>query len=143
MSAAGERAGNPTSHSTGRSTGEHGVLPARMGIEISEASAERVVGTMPVDGNTQAYGALHGGASAVFAETLGGAAAGVHAGPGRMAVGIEISATHHRGATAGLVTGVATAAHLGRTVATYDVVITDEQNRRVCTSRLTCFLRDA
>src|SRR5215471_19700038 len=48
-----------------------GTLPERMGITIVEASAERVVDTMPVDGNTQPYGLLHGGASCVLAETLG------------------------------------------------------------------------
>ncbi|MFB9889792.1 PaaI family thioesterase [Planobispora takensis] len=118
-------------------------LVERMGIEITEASAERVVATMPVDGNTQPYGLLHGGASCVLAETIGSTGAALHAGPGRIAVGIEISATHHRSATSGRVTGVATRLHGGRTVATYDIEITDEQGRRVCTSRLTCMLRDA
>ncbi|MFB9879639.1 hotdog fold thioesterase [Planobispora siamensis] len=118
-------------------------LVERMGIEITEASAERVVATMPVDGNTQPYGLLHGGASCVLAETIGSTGAALHAGPGRIAVGIEINATHHRSATAGRVTGVATRLHGGRTVATYDIEITDERGRRVCTSRLTCMLRDA
>ncbi|GGK48585.1 hotdog fold thioesterase [Planomonospora sp. ID91781] len=118
-------------------------LVERMGIEILEASAERVVATMPVEGNTQPYGLLHGGASCVLAETIGSVGSALHAGPGRIAVGIEINATHHRSATSGLVTGVATRLHGGRTVATYDIEITDEQGRRVCTSRLTCMLRDA
>jgi 1,4-dihydroxy-2-naphthoyl-CoA hydrolase len=119
-------------------------LPGRMGIKILEASAQRVVGTMPVAGNTQPYGLLHGGASCVLAETLGSLGSGLHAGPGRVTVGIEISATHHRGAAEGqLVTGVATLLHGGRTLTTYDIAITDEQGRRVCTSRLTCLLRDA
>ncbi|WP_184544132.1 PaaI family thioesterase [Streptosporangium becharense] len=119
-----------------------GTLVERMGIEITEATAERVVGTMPVEGNIQPYGLLHGGASCVLAETLGSTGAAIHAGPGRIAVGIEINATHHRSATSGLVTGVATRLHGGRTLATYDIEITDEQGRRVCTSRLTCMLRD-
>src|SRR5262245_27812059 len=114
-----------------------------MGTAILEATAQRVVGTMPVAGNTQPYGLLHGGASCVLAETLGSTGAALHAGPDRFAVGIEISATHHRAASAGLVTGVATQSHAGRTLATYDIVITDERGRRVCTSRLSCLLRDA
>ncbi|MEU4403150.1 MULTISPECIES: PaaI family thioesterase [unclassified Streptosporangium] len=114
-----------------------------MGIEITEATAERVVGTMPVEGNIQPYGLLHGGASCVLAETLGSTGAAIHAGPGRIAMGVEINATHHRSATSGLVTGVATRIHGGRTLATYDIEIVDEQGRRVCTSRLTCMLRDA
>jgi uncharacterized protein (TIGR00369 family) len=118
-------------------------LTGRMGIRILEASAERVVGTMPVDGNTQPYGLLHGGASCVLAETLGSLGSALQAGPDRATVGIEINATHHRAATKGLVTGIATLAHGGRTMATYDVVITDEQGKRVCTARLSCLHRDA
>jgi 1,4-dihydroxy-2-naphthoyl-CoA hydrolase len=118
-------------------------LSGRMGIKIIEASPGRVVGTMPVAGNTQPYGLLHGGASCVLAESLGSLGAALHAGPDRVTVGIEISATHHRSATRGEVTGVATLLHGGRTLTTYEIVITDEQGRRVCTSRLTCLLRDA
>ncbi|MCF6469074.1 hotdog fold thioesterase [Nonomuraea sp. MG754425] len=113
-----------------------------MGIQFLEAAPERVVGRMPVAGNTQPYGLLHGGASAVLAETLGSVGAALHAGSGRIAVGIELNATHHRSATSGWVTGVATRVHGGRTLATYEIEITDEQGRRVCTSRLTCMLRD-
>src|SRR6478735_4668618 len=82
-----------------------GTLLERMGIEVTELSAQRAVGTMPVAGNTQPFGLLHGGASAVLAETLGSYAAQVHAGPGRAAVGIELNATHHRAARSGSVTG--------------------------------------
>jgi len=117
-------------------------LPGKMGVEILEASAQRVVGTMPVAGNTQPYGLLHGGASCVLAETLGSLGAALHAGPGRATMGIEISASHHSGAREGTVTGVATMLHGGRTLATYEIVITDENRRLVCTSRLTCLFRD-
>lgn len=118
-------------------------LVERMGIEITEATPERVVGTMPVEGNSQPYGLLHGGASCVLAETLGSVGAAMHAGRERIAVGIEINATHHRSATSGLVTGVATRLHGGRTLATYDIEIVDDRGRKVCTARLTCMLRDA
>lgn len=118
-------------------------LNVRMGIVITEASAERVVGTMPVKGNTQAYGVLHGGASCVLAETLGSVGAAMHAGPGRACLGIEISATHHRAVSDGVVTAVATRAHGGRSLATYEIVITDERDRRICTARLSCMLVDA
>jgi 1,4-dihydroxy-2-naphthoyl-CoA hydrolase len=117
-------------------------LAERMGIAILEASAERVVGTMPVAGNTQPYGLMHGGASCVLAETLGSLGSALHAGPDRFTVGIEISATHHRAVRAGQVTGVATLLHGGRSVTTYEIVISDESGRRVCTSRLTCLLTD-
>jgi len=120
-----------------------GTLIERMGITLTEVSPQRAVGTMPVAGNTQPFGLLHGGASAVLAETLGSYAAGAHAGPDRRAVGIEINATHHRAVTDGVVTGTATAVHLGGRVATYDVVVEDALGRRVCTARLTCMLIDA
>ncbi len=118
-------------------------LAGRMGIRIVEASAGRVVGTMPVEGNTQPYGILHGGASCVLAESLGSLGSALQAGPDRITVGIEINATHHRAARSGLVTGVATLAHGGRTMSTFDIVITDEDGRRVCTARLSCLHRDA
>jgi uncharacterized protein (TIGR00369 family) len=120
-----------------------GALAARMGIQVLEWSAERVVGTMPVDGNTQPYGLLHGGASCVLAETLGSFGAAAHAIDlfGGIALGVEISATHHRAARSGTVTGVATPLHRGSTVATYEIVISDESGARVCTARLTCLVR--
>lgn len=114
-----------------------------LGIHLVEATAERVVGTMPVEGNTQPYGLLHGGASCVLAETLGSTGAMLHANRGSagIALGVDINATHHRAVREGLVTGVATAVRLGRTIVTYDVVITDGAGHRVCTARLTCLIR--
>ncbi|MFI1863364.1 PaaI family thioesterase [Streptomyces jumonjinensis] len=120
-----------------------GHLGERMGVRILEASAERVVGAMPVEGNTQPYGLLHGGASAVLAETLGSIGSMLHGGAARIAVGVDLNCTHHRGVRSGVVTGVATPVHRGRSTATYEIVITDEQEKRVCTARLTCLLREA
>lgn len=120
-----------------------GTLAERMGIEIVEASPQRLVATMPVEGNTQPYGLLHGGASVVLAETLGSIGAAMHAGPDRVAVGLDINATHHRAARSGRVTGVATPVHAGSTVVSYQVEVSDEEGRRICTSRITCLLRDA
>ncbi|MBK3561909.1 hotdog fold thioesterase [Streptomyces sp. MBT56] len=119
-----------------------GHLGERMGVTIVEAAADRVVGTMPVEGNTQPYGLLHGGASAVLAETLGSIGSMLHGGANKIAVGVDLNCTHHRGARNGLVTGVATPVHRGRSTATYEIVITDEQDKRVCTARLTCLLRE-
>lgn len=120
-----------------------GALGRRMGIQVLKASPDEVVGVMPVEENTQPYGLLHGGASAVLAETLGSVGAMLHAGPGKMAVGVDLNVTHHRSATAGRVTGTARPLHRGRSTATYEVIITDDRARRVCTARLTCLLRDA
>ncbi|MFD9070788.1 PaaI family thioesterase [Streptomyces lasiicapitis] len=118
-----------------------GHLGSRMGVRILEASAERVVGTMPVEGNTQPYGLLHGGASAVLAETLGSIGSMLHGGSKKLAVGVDLNCSHHRGVRSGLVTGVATPVHRGRSTATYEIVITDENDKRVCSARLTCMLR--
>src|ERR1700751_1234719 len=118
-----------------------GTLAHRMGIKVLSASGSEVVATMPVAGNAQPFGLLHGGASCVLAETIGSLGAALHAGLDRVVGGIEIRATHHRGARDGEVTAVATLAHGGRTLATYDIVITDTAGRRVCTSRLTCLIR--
>ncbi|HEU5130385.1 MAG TPA: hotdog fold thioesterase [Glycomyces sp.] len=120
-----------------------GALGERMGIAITHASPERVIGTMPVEGNTQPYGLLHGGASAVLAETLGSVGAMLHGGPKRIAVGVDLNVTHHRGMRSGTVTGEAVPVHRGRSTATYEIVVTDEEGRRVCTGRLTCMIRDA
>jgi 1,4-dihydroxy-2-naphthoyl-CoA hydrolase len=127
------------------SAGGGGALGERMGVRLLEATPERVVGTLPVEGNTQPYGLLHGGASCVLAETLGSVGAVLH---GQtvdrpFAVGVDINATHHKGVRSGLVTGVATPVHRGRTMVTYEVVITDELDERICTARITCLLRGA
>src|SRR3982751_1501937 len=115
-----------------------GSLGERMGITILDASAQRLVATMPVEGNTQPFGLLHGGASCVLAETLGSVGAGWHAArSGRIAVGIDINATHHRAAGSGLVTGTARPLQLGGSLASYEIVIEDDEGRRVCTARLT------
>jgi len=126
---------------TGRDAPAAGALAERMGITLLEASPERVVGTMPVEGNTQPHGLLHGGASCVLAETLGSIGASLYAGrTGGIALGIEINATHHRSARSGVVTGVAHPLHLGRSTASYEIVITDQEGRRTCTARLTCLV---
>jgi 1,4-dihydroxy-2-naphthoyl-CoA hydrolase len=113
-------------------------LDAKMGLAVTELSPGRTVGSMPVEGNTQPFGLWHGGASCVLAETLASIASFVHAGPGGTAVGVDINATHHRAVSGGSVVGVATPLHLGRTVACYEIAISDDSGRRVCTARITC-----
>lgn len=115
-------------------------LDAKMGIQIIEATPERLVGTMPVEGNTQPFGLLHGGANVVLAESLGSVGAHLHAGADRRVVGVDINATHHKAATSGIVTGVATAITLGKTLCSYEVVISNEAGERTCTARITCLI---
>jgi uncharacterized protein (TIGR00369 family) len=120
-----------------------GSLPVKMGIEFLELGAARSVARMPVDGNTQVIGLLHGGAHVVLGESLGSVSSAIHAGPGRYAVGIEINATHSRSITTGWVTGTCEALVLGRTLCTHEIVMRDEAGRRLSTVRMTNLLRDA
>ena len=118
-----------------------GELAQKMGIEILKLSAERAIATMPVTGNTQPLGLLHGGAYLVLGETLGSFAANVWAGEQAHAVGIEISASHSKSATEGLVTGVATAISLGKTLTVHEIVVSNEKGERCSTIRITNLIR--
>ena len=119
-----------------------GALAEKMGIVFTEFAVERSVATMPVEGNTQPVGLLHGGAYVVLGESLGSMAANLHAGPGRLAVGVDINATHTRSATSGVVTGVCTPLHLGRSMTVHEIVVSDDQGRRCSTIRITNMIRD-
>ena len=119
-----------------------GALAVKMGIEFVELSAEHSVARMPVEGNTQVIGLLHGGAHVVLGESLGSVSSAIHAGAGRYAVGIEINATHSHSITSGFVTGTCTALVLGRTLATHEIVMRDDDGRRLSTVRMTNMLRD-
>ena len=113
-------------------------LDAKMGLELLELTPERVVGRMPVEGNTQPFGVWHGGASCVLAETLASLGSYAHGRPDRVGVGVDLNATHHRPVRSGWVLGTATALRLGRSVVSYEVVLTDDTGERVCTARVTC-----
>jgi uncharacterized protein (TIGR00369 family) len=116
-------------------------LIARMGIEVLEASAQSVTARMPVDGNLQPYGVLHGGATAALCETVGSIGASVAA-PDRMAMGIELNVNHLRAVAGGSITAVGTALHTGRTTAVWDVRVTDDDGRLVAVGRLTLAVRE-
>lgn len=118
-----------------------GPLAEKMGIELVELSAEHAIATMPVEGNTQPLGLVHGGAYVVIAESLGSLAANVWAGEGRFAVGIEVNASHTRSAREGLVTATATAIHLGGTLTVHEVVMRDAAENRLSTVRITNIIR--
>lgn len=113
-------------------------LVSRLGIEILTCEPSLVIGSMPIAGNRQPLGILHGGANAVLAETLGSVAAFLYAGPGGNAVGLDLSCTHHRWVSSGVVTGVCRPLHERQAVAAYEIVITDSGGNRTCTARLTC-----
>jgi uncharacterized protein (TIGR00369 family) len=119
-----------------------GQLTRNMGVEFLELSPEYSVATMPVEGNRQIVGLLHGGAHVVLGESLGSISSALHAGPTKYVVGIEINATHSRSITEGLVTGTCRSLVLGRTLCTHEIVMTDEQGRRLSTVRMTNMIRD-
>ncbi len=121
--------------------GAGGQLARRMGIEFLELSADYSVATMPVEGNRQVVGILHGGAHLVLGESLGSISSAIHAGPENYVVGIEINATHSRSARDGVVTGTCRAISLGRTLCTHEIVVTDEDGRRLSTVRITNLIR--
>src|SRR6478735_2262566 len=118
-----------------------GELAVSMGVEITEFTPERVVATMPVVGNRQPFGLLHGGASAALAESMG-SIHGSLVGGGKAPLGIELSCAHHRAGRAGLGTAVSVPLHVGRTICTFEIVISDDAGRRICTARLTVLLRE-
>lgn len=119
-----------------------GPLADKMGIKLLELSAERAVAMMPVEGNTQPLGVLHGGAHVVLGESLGSFAANVWAYPDKYAVGIEVNASHSRSINSGMVTAVCTAINLGKTLAVHEISITDEAGKLLSTVRITNFLRE-
>lgn len=114
-----------------------GALANKMQISMVEFSVEKAIATMPVEDNTQPIGLLHGGAYCVLGETLGSMHANLVAPEGKVAVGIDINATHTGAAQGGSVTGVCTPIHVGRSITVHEIVISDEQGRRCSTVRIT------
>lgn len=123
----------------------HGIGPgnlgAKMGMLFIEISAERSIAVMPVEGNEQPYGLLHGGAYCVIGESLGSISAAIHAGKDNYAVGIDINATHTASATSGWITAECRAIHLGGSLTVHEVVITNAAGRRCSTVRITNMIR--
>lgn len=119
-----------------------GPLSDKMGIQYHKLTAEHSLATMPAEGNTQSVGIVHGGAYVVLGEGLGSISANIHAGPERVAVGIEVNATHTGSASSGFITAECSAIHLGQNLTVHEIVCTDEQGRRLSTVRLTNYIKD-
>ena len=118
-------------------------LDDKLGIQIVDFNPDRLVATMPVEGNQQPFGLLHGGATCSLVETIGSWAALLGAGPDRRAVGIELNATYVKAATSGVVTAVCTPVRRGRTLATFLIEVTDDQGNTTASARLTCMILPA
>ncbi|GAA4300846.1 uncharacterized domain 1-containing protein [Klenkia terrae] len=116
-------------------------LDSKLGIEIVDFDPDRLVATIPVRGNEQPFGLLHGGATCALAETVGSWAGALHAGPDRQVVGIELNVSYLRGATEGTVTAVCTPVRRGRTLATFRIDMTDDAGRPTASARLTTMIK--
>ncbi len=121
----------------------HSPLDDKLGIEIVDFTPDRLVATMPVEGNQQPFGLLHGGATCTLVETIGSWAAMLGAGPDRQAVGVELNASYLRAARSGVVTAVCTPVRRGRTLATFLIEVSDERGRTTASARLTCMILPA
>lgn len=119
-----------------------GQLDERLGVTYLEASRDRVVARMPVEGNRQPMGLLHGGSTIALCESVASIGAFLHGAElGKAAVGVDVNATHHKSATSGFVTATATPIRMGKTATSHEVVVVDDAGERVCTARITCFLK--
>lgn len=121
-----------------------GSMVEQLGITFTEVGDDYVKGTMPVDERThQPFGVLHGGASVALAETLGSTAANCCVDSEKQyCVGLEVNANHLRAMRQGTVTGTARPLHLGGSTQVWEIHIRDEEDRRVCASRLTMAVLD-
>ena len=115
-----------------------GTAMEALGIVFTGVGPDYLRATMPVEARThQPYGLLHGGASALLAETVGSTAGMLAVEEGRGCVGIEINANHLRAVRSGLVTATARPLHVGRQTQVWEIRIEDPAGRLVCVSRLT------
>jgi uncharacterized protein (TIGR00369 family) len=118
-------------------------LDDKLGIEIIDFDPDRLVATMPVAGNEQPFGLLHGGATCSLMETIGSWAAMLGAGEGRKAVGVELNASYVKAATSGVVTAVCTPVRRGRSLATFLIQVSDDKGQLTASGRLTCMILPA
>jgi len=113
----------------------------KTGIRFIEKGDDFIRASMPVDERTkQPLGILHGGASVVLAETLGSMASHMTLDEQHYSVGLEIKANHLKSVSKGLVTGIVTPVNLSKTNQLWDITITDEDDKKICVSRLTMMI---
>jgi uncharacterized protein (TIGR00369 family) len=114
----------------------------KLGMEWVEVGPERMVARIPVAGNTQPYGLLHGGATAALCETIASVGTALAAGLDRLSLGTTLTVNHLRPARDGHVTATGVPVHMGRTSAVWDMRVTDDKGKLVAVSRLTLAIRE-
>ena len=119
-----------------------GTMMERLGIQWLDMGTARVVARMPVEGNTQVYGQLHGGATAALCESVGSIGTAVAVGLQKRVVGIQLSVNHLRAVTDGHITATGIPLHVGRHTAVWDMRVEDDGGRLVAVGRLTLAVRD-
>ncbi len=113
-------------------------LTEQLDIQVTEVGDNYLIASMPVDHRThQPMGILHGGASIALAETVGSMAANLAVDEQSYCVGLEVNGNHLRSKTSGKVYAKATPIHLGRSTQVWQIAISDEEGKAVCSSRLT------
>ncbi|HEU5002734.1 MAG TPA: PaaI family thioesterase [Actinomycetota bacterium] len=141
----------PEPQPTPETTAERGAVPdqvaqaallTKLGIEFLEATAEKVVARMPIEGNTQPLGMLHGGASAALAETVASYGGWLAATPGQLVLGLEIKCNHLRPARAGWLTATGVPVHVGRTTQLWEIRLTNEEDKLVAFATCTLAVRE-
>ncbi len=117
------------------------MLMTKLGMEFLEIGPERMVARIPVEGNTQPYGILHGGATAALCETIASVGTALLVGPERPVMGLELNVNHVRSVRHGFVTATGTPLHVGRTTAVWNMDVRDDEGRLCAVSRLTLAIR--
>ncbi|HEX6262072.1 MAG TPA: PaaI family thioesterase [Actinomycetota bacterium] len=120
-----------------------GTFLERIELEWLEVGLDRLVARIPVAGNTQPYGILHGGATAALCETVGSFGTSIHVGLDRRPVGVQLSMNHLRAVREGHVTATGVPLHVGRTIALWEMRVEDDEGRLVAVGTLTLVIRDA
>lgn len=117
---------------------------AALGVELVEASAECVVMTVPVGPKVhQPYGILHGGVSALLAESAASVGGALAAGAGKLVMGVELNASHLRSMASGTLRATARPLRVGRTMQVWGIDLTDQDGRLICVARCSLAVRDA
>ncbi len=119
-----------------------GTIHETLGIRARGTSPDLVVLEMPVGPQVhQPFGVLHGGASAVMAESAASMGAYLNCTDDEYAVGIEFNISHLRARRSGTVRATAYPIRKGRSVHVWGIDIQDQEGGGVAVARCTLAIR--